>query len=503
MKRTLSCGILVALATVLTMALGASGASAANGDQLRQIIVDRSGTACASYDANGNHSSVGTGIAFDGTNLLMSCWTDNKIVANSPADGSQVSVHTITGGSLGFGALAWDNSRQLLWACDSSDFVTVGTIDLVADTFTPVFQSQGCIDGLAYDGTDDTLWSSADASSTTEHYTVTGTLINSYSNSGLIGGCGNSGIAVGGSNLYLANNGCSEIYTVAKDFSTSSLFSSFPRRLEDLECDNLTFAGQGKGAIWSQDAYDNIVNAWEIPPADCQFGGGSNLTLEPATASNNVGTSHTVTATLKDSSGNPVVGATILFSVSGANSASGSDTTDSSGQATFTYTGTNAGGDTITACYDKNTNTQCDVPTEPTATATKTWTQPPTPCTIKITNGGWIVTDDVDRASFGGVAKETSTGTDSGNEEYQDHGPADPMNVHSLEITDVTCDNTGTQASIFGNATVDGTGSHAFQIDVQDNGEPGKGTDHYRMRIPDIGYDSGDHILRGGNVQIH
>jgi len=126
-----------------------------------------------------------------------------------------------------------------------------------------------------------------------------------------------------------------------------------------------------------------------------------------------------------------------------------------------------------------------------------------TPCTIKITNGGWIVTDDVDRAGFGGIAKETSTGVDSGSEEYQDHGPADPMNVHSLQITDVTCDNTGTQASIFGTATVDGTGSHPFQIDVQDNGEPGKGVDHYRMRIPDIGYDSGDHILRGGNVQIH
>jgi hypothetical protein len=126
-----------------------------------------------------------------------------------------------------------------------------------------------------------------------------------------------------------------------------------------------------------------------------------------------------------------------------------------------------------------------------------------TPCTIKITNGGWIVTDDGDRGSFGGNAKETSTGIDTGQEEYQDHGPADPMNVHSLTITDVTCDTTGTKASIFGTATVDGTGSHPFQIDVEDNGSPGKGTDHYRMRIPDIGYDSGDHILRGGNVQIH
>jgi hypothetical protein len=77
------------------------------------------------------------------------------------------------------------------------------------------------------------------------------------------------------------------------------------------------------------------------------------------------------------------------------------------------------------------------------------------------------------------------------------------MSVHSLQITDITCNAGLTQASIFGTATVNGTGSHPFQIDVQDNGEPGKGTDHYRMRIPDIGYDSGDHILRGGNVQIH
>jgi sugar lactone lactonase YvrE len=122
-------------------------------------------------------------------------------------------------------------------------------------------------------------------------------------------------------------------------------------------------------------------------------------------------------------------------------------------------------------------------------------------CTIKVSNGGWIVTDDGDRASFGGIAKETSTGVDSGSEEYQDHGPAEPLNVHSLSITDVTCNETKTQASIFGQATIDGTGSHSFQIDVQDNGEPGKGTDHYRIRL-DTGYDSGDHTLRSGNVQI-
>jgi dipeptidyl aminopeptidase/acylaminoacyl peptidase len=131
------------------------------------------------------------------------------------------------------------------------------------------------------------------------------------------------------------------------------------------------------------------------------------------------------------------------------------------------------------------------------------WQPLPASCTIKITNGGWIVTDDADQASFGGTAKETSTGAESGQENYLDHGPAEPMNVHSLTITDITCDSTLTKASIFGTATINGAGSHAFQIDVEDNGSPGKGTDHYRMRISDVGYDSGDHVLRAGNVQIH
>jgi len=50
---------------------------------------------------------------------------------------------------------------------------------------------------------------------------------------------------------------------------------------------------------------------------------------------------------------------------------------------------------------------------------------------------------------------------------------------------------------------IDGKGSHAFSIDVQDNGSPGRGRDRYRIQIPDVGYDSGDHVLGGGNVQIH
>jgi hypothetical protein len=141
---------------------------------------------------------------------------------------------------------------------------------------------------------------------------------------------------------------------------------------------------------------------------------------------------------------------------------------------------------------------------EPSDTATKTWTLPTgiTPCEIKITSGGWIVTNAGDQGSFGGNATETTIGADSGQQEYQDHGPAQPLNVHSLNVQAVTCNSTFTSASIFGKATIDGSGSHNYRIDIEDLAEPGTGVDTYRMRL-DTGYDSGKHRLRGGNIQIH
>src|SRR5918997_2700330 len=66
------------------------------------------------------------------------------------------------------------------------------------------------------------------------------------------------------------------------------------------------------------------------------------LELEPATATNTVGEEHCVTARLRGQGhgNNPIVGATIRFSVSGANSATGTALTDNSGKAEFCYTGT-------------------------------------------------------------------------------------------------------------------------------------------------------------------
>lgn len=251
-------GILIACAT---FAAAPGAASAADGNVLRTIT------------AQNYPCSLGTGIAFDGSSLLLSCHSNNKITFISPADGSYEKEVAITNMSS-IGALAWDSSRQVLWACGgfSGNDRTVYTIDLTTATATEQFSATACPDGLAYDGTDDTLWTSPDVSPTIYHYEADGTLIESFPAN--VGSCGNSGIAVGGPYLFLANNGCSQIYRADKTTPASTeLFGTYPARLEDMECDDLTFASTGKAAIWSKDAYDGVLNAFELNPGDCGFGG--------------------------------------------------------------------------------------------------------------------------------------------------------------------------------------------------------------------------------------
>ncbi len=254
-------GRLLSVALGGVAALLSGSVLAATGNNLRQINGGYSQGSCG----------INTGIAFDGTHLMVSCWSYNVIDLLSPVDGSLVGSKAIAG-FPGFGALAWDGTRNMLWACNSGTEEVV-LIDMTAGTGVTKFPSQGCIDGLAYDGSDDTIWASPDVASTVTHYSTTGTVLGSFNISGHLGSCGNSGIAVGGSQLFLANNGCSQIYTANKDGTNFALFASFPARLEDLECDDKTFASQGVGAIWSIDAYDRTLNAWETPAGLCGSGG--------------------------------------------------------------------------------------------------------------------------------------------------------------------------------------------------------------------------------------
>ncbi len=111
-------------------------------------------------------------------------------------------------------------------------------------------------------------------------------------------------------------------------------------------------------AVGGSNPSDTASKTWKA-------GTPASLVLTPKTAVNQVGTTHTVTATVRDKFGNPVPGATVDFTVSGANTASGTATTDANGQARFSYKGTNTGFDAITA--------QAREGTRPGDKATKLW----------------------------------------------------------------------------------------------------------------------------------
>jgi hypothetical protein len=192
--------------------------------------------------------------------------------------------------------------------------------------------------------------------------------------------------------------------------------------------------------------------------------------------------------------------------VTGANEvfgmpATGSDVTDASGDATFSYIGVFPGSDTITAFADfdddgiRNPNPAAH---EPQDTATKIWTLPAS--TVgNVRGGGWIVTDDGQRANFGFTFKMKSGAPGpSGRLTYLEHA-----NIH-LKVKSISIDAlivSGSSAKIFGTANVKGTGAVVFRIDVTDNGEPGRGQDLFQLRLSD-GYDSAAQILRGGNIQV-
>jgi hypothetical protein len=211
---------------------------------------------------------------------------------------------------------------------------------------------------------------------------------------------------------------------------------------------------------------------------------------------------------VKDVAGNPVPNITVVFSVptavaTHASPSSGSGTTNASGQATFCYSASLPGVDTIHAFADTNGNGRQDAG-EPFDDATKTWALPASTalCEVTITQGGWIVANNSDQANFGGNARVSGDGSSvQGQENYQDQGPAQPMNVHSIQLAATTCSVDLKTATIFGTATIDGSGMYVFRIDVIDQAEPGT-NDAYGIILSN-GYASGQHQLQGGNVTIH
>jgi hypothetical protein len=107
--------------------------------------------------------------------------------------------------------------------------------------------------------------------------------------------------------------------------------------------------------------------------------GTQQISLAPATAEKPVGSTATLAATVTQC-GALKAGVSVTFTVAGANPQTGSATTNTEGQATFTYTGSNAGTDHTVASYE-TTAKQTVTSNE----ATTIWTKAVTPAPVTTT----------------------------------------------------------------------------------------------------------------------
>jgi hypothetical protein len=222
----------------------------------------------------------------------------------------------------------------------------------------------------------------------------------------------------------------------------------------------------------------------------------ASISLSPADAVNSVGTTHTVTATVLDGLAQPLAHIMVRFSIMGSVNTSGTCTTNSSGQCSFTYSGPQLpGADVINAFADTNGNGARDGG-EPAATpATKAWILP-TSTSGQVTGGGQILNATATaKIAFGFTAKSDAKGVKG---ECSLVDPSANTMVKCTDATSVVI--SGNQATIFGNATVNGVAT-TYRIDVTDNAEPGSGTDTFMIQTAS-GYVAGG-VLVAGNIQVH
>lgn len=116
------------------------------------------------------------------------------------------------------------------------------------------------------------------------------------------------------------------------------------------------------------------------------------------------------------------------------------------------------------------------------------------PCDRDFVTGGGFITPSGTKANFA-VAGGTKTGF--GHLHYIDHGTG--MKVKGTSVTAYVITGATTR-HIEGTCEINGQGGFTYQVDVDDQGEPGR-NDTFAIQLSN-GYSAGD-MLGGGNIQLH
>ena len=252
---------------------------------------------------NGMSSACGggcVGVGFDGAFLY---WLDFNAATlhKITASGSAVSDIPISGCMPT--VISFDAGRTKFWAAQGTNiylvdasrspaqctlqFSVAGNLPGDCGISTGCL-SRGPVDGVNFDGSDDSVWYSPDGSLIVYHFSTAGALLGSFRvdvpPNDMAPQCGfnwNSGVAVGAANImYLSADGCQTIFKYDKSGHKLGFFVPFAStRNEDMECDNVTFSSQNTDAIWVRDALSGHIRAFAVTRGTCAFGGGATFSL--------------------------------------------------------------------------------------------------------------------------------------------------------------------------------------------------------------------------------
>jgi hypothetical protein len=188
----------------------------------------------------------------------------------------------------------------------------------------------------------------------------------------------------------------------------------------------------------------------------------SDIDLAPAEATNPIGTSHTLTATVTTDDpapGTPVVGTTVTFSVIAGphTGTTGTGVTDSTGKATFAYTGTMLGTDTIEATFVDSLGR-----TQRSNRVLKHWEERTEPAG-SVAGKGLVPKTSINKLSFQVDASGTGGFLNfTGNK----------VKFNSTSVEHFS--RVGNVASFDGTGTWNGTPGYTYQVTFVDNGFPGR-----------------------------
>lgn len=290
-------GLTLAVASLLAVGLG-STAYGAVGDKVQVV------NATGFIDAEDVFCSIG--LSFDGTHLYWDACNMGTIwITDTAPTPAVVDSRNFTAEIPEFpNAMAFDATRGVTYVgtqgqsvdgCPVYEIDHQGTFDdlsddIVTELFTipsaSVSEEIGnCfVDGLAYNQNDplagaDAIYVSGDAQERTGVYLLDGTLVQTINMTSIDPAASTtSGLAVGGDNLYIANNGGGDVLRASlPSLALLDQFVSADERQEDMECDPVSFGSTE--VMWLRTTpqggfFPNVATAFEIEPGTCEIGGG-------------------------------------------------------------------------------------------------------------------------------------------------------------------------------------------------------------------------------------